>query len=458
MRTDNASMPQTSSSNGPKRNKSETKKAAKPKRHRKILARSESKKRKTKALQIRKLDEFSDEAKAAVEVGRKMVAAVERSLWDIADHAVILHTAHGMTYREIEVFLGTHSFSRYCVLSKISREFPKRDRPDGFTVSHAEATLGAESLKGLNLKRTEIMETIQKKNMSARRIRKHFLGDRQKKAVRHVAKSVKKLISTEGTALEGRALRGDYRERTGDVADGSVATIMTDPPFSQYDRLDDGHYHSGRSGSGLREECSFDTREKAREVTEALFPLAARVLRPGGTLLIFQPGLKVPQRWLLDSAKDNGLICHYMLTWTKMLSQPTDFDHAYTYSSERVLVFARPDEVPRDHSDGKISRSEILTGHPSPTQHFYSQIQSGANAPGDVHKYQKPISLLEDLVRKHSYENELVLDVFGCSAATSIACIKHNRIWRYFEHDPSNFEFGVSRIKKALDGEFDQLG
>lgn len=428
-----------------------------PHRHRKRTSRPKGLRRNTGDTPIRPLEELSEATQAAIAEGRLLVRTVELNLWGIADLAAVLHAEHGLSFREIEAYLGTHSFSRYCVLAKIAREFPPTSREDGFTVSHAEAALQVMTLKGLQLTKPEVVKKIRAEGLKARRVRKHFLQDRQQVVVRHTAKSVAKLIDTDGTAFDGRAVLGDFREKTQGIGDGSVAAIIADPPFSQYDRLDDGHYESGKTGSGLLEGCANDTVIEARRATEALFPLASRVLRPGGTLLVFQPGLKPPQRWLLDVAEEHGLFCHNMLTWPKDLSQPTDFDHAYTYSCERVYVFARPDEIPHDHSDGKVSRSEILNGHASPSQSFYSKIQSGAKTPGQIHKYQKPVSLLEDLVRKHSHEQELVLDVFGCSAATSIACIKHNRESVYFEAFRENYEFGVSRIQKALDGQFDDL-
>lgn len=445
-------VPNDSSKDDSARNTRKTEKAHRHRKRKPIERDSASSPRRDRAI-----GDFPIETREALEHGRELVLAVERDLWQIADHADLLHSKHGVTFREMESLMGTHSFSRYCVLAKMSREFPKDRRPESMTVSAAEAVLRTEGLKGLEMSREAIAKKVIASKLPARRVRKHFLQDRQKRVVRHTSKSVARLISKSGDAFDDRARLGDYRERCNDIADRSVAVMLTDPPFAQYDRTQDGRYDPGRSGSGLREECDFDNREDARAVTEDLFPVAERVLRPGGTLLIFQPGLKPPQQWLFEAAKRSNLQCHYMLTWPKQLSQPTDFDHAYTYSSERVYVFARPEEVPHDHSDGSVSRSEILHGHPAPTQSYYAKIQSGDLAPGQMHKYQKPISLLEHLIRKHSYEQELILDIFGCSASASIGAIKLKREWIYFEHNQSNFEFGVSRIQMATEGRFDEL-
>lgn len=46
---------------------------------------------------------------------------------------------------------------------------------------------------------------------------------------------------------------------------------------------------------------------------------------------------------------------------------------------------------------------------------------------GRFHPTQKPVALLEDLIKKHSYENDLVLDCFSGSGSTAVACYNLNR-------------------------------
>ena len=43
------------------------------------------------------------------------------------------------------------------------------------------------------------------------------------------------------------------------------------------------------------------------------------------------------------------------------------------------------------------------------------------------HPLQKPILLIEKIVRAFSYENDVVLDLFSGSGTTAISCLKTNR-------------------------------
>jgi len=52
-------------------------------------------------------------------------------------------------------------------------------------------------------------------------------------------------------------------------------------------------------------------------------------------------------------------------------------------------------------------------------------IQGGKNR---FHPTQKNLSLFEDLIKKHSNENDVVLDTFLGAGTTAIACKNTNRI------------------------------
>ena len=49
------------------------------------------------------------------------------------------------------------------------------------------------------------------------------------------------------------------------------------------------------------------------------------------------------------------------------------------------------------------------------------------NGKNRFHPNQKPVSLFEDLIKKHSNENDTILDTFLGSGTTAIACKNTNR-------------------------------
>ena len=63
------------------------------------------------------------------------------------------------------------------------------------------------------------------------------------------------------------------------------------------------------------------------------------------------------------------------------------------------------------------------------------------------HPTQKPVSLLERVIKANSNEGDVVLDVFNGSGSTTIACMKTNRTFFGCERDRSYFYPSLQRMK-----------
>ena len=66
----------------------------------------------------------------------------------------------------------------------------------------------------------------------------------------------------------------------------------------------------------------------------------------------------------------------------------------------------------------------------------------------NFHPTQKPVLLLEDLIKTFSNEGNLVVDLTFGSCSTGIACLNTNRKFIGIEMDDNYFSIGVERIKK----------
>ncbi len=66
-----------------------------------------------------------------------------------------------------------------------------------------------------------------------------------------------------------------------------------------------------------------------------------------------------------------------------------------------------------------------------------------------LHPTQKPVPLLEYLIKTYTNEGEVVLDNCMGSGSTGVACINTNRIFIGMELDPHYFEIAGKRIKEA---------
>jgi site-specific DNA-methyltransferase (adenine-specific) len=63
------------------------------------------------------------------------------------------------------------------------------------------------------------------------------------------------------------------------------------------------------------------------------------------------------------------------------------------------------------------------------------------------HPTQKPLSLIKDLIVKHSNVEETVLDTFAGSGTTAIASIETGRNYICIERDENYFKLALQRIE-----------
>ena len=72
---------------------------------------------------------------------------------------------------------------------------------------------------------------------------------------------------------------------------------------------------------------------------------------------------------------------------------------------------------------------------------------SNANRNNRVHPTQKPVALMEYLIRTYTNENETVLDFTMGSGSTGVACLNTKRSFIGIELDEEYFNIAMSRIR-----------
>lgn len=68
-----------------------------------------------------------------------------------------------------------------------------------------------------------------------------------------------------------------------------------------------------------------------------------------------------------------------------------------------------------------------------------------------IHPHEKPVSLIERLIRIYTNEGDTILDPFMGSGTTGIACLHTNRNFIGIEKDPIYFELAKNRIEAEKD-------
>jgi site-specific DNA-methyltransferase (adenine-specific) len=83
--------------------------------------------------------------------------------------------------------------------------------------------------------------------------------------------------------------------------------------------------------------------------------------------------------------------------------------------------------------------------YPRSVQYFVT-----AEMEGKLHPTQKPIALMEWLIKTYTNEGDTVLDPCMGSGTTAIACINTNRNFIGFEKEKTYFDSADNRIKEHL--------
>ena len=69
----------------------------------------------------------------------------------------------------------------------------------------------------------------------------------------------------------------------------------------------------------------------------------------------------------------------------------------------------------------------------------------------NLHPTQKPVALLEELIKTFSNEGDLILDNCMGSGSTAIACMNTNRNYIGFENNKEYYDISEIRIKKHIE-------
>ena len=122
----------------------------------------------------------------------------------------------------------------------------------------------------------------------------------------------------------------------------------------------------------------------------------------------------------------------------KMLYNPQGLIPKKTVRHDNGTRFGTMAGKRPSHQETTISE---YTNYPCDVLEFASETSP-------VHPTQKPIPLIEYLIRTYSNEGDLVLDNCMGSGTTALACIRANRHFIGFELDKKYFDISMQRIKQ----------
>lgn len=215
------------------------------------------------------------------------------------------------------------------------------------------------------------------------------------------------------------------------VSKSAVDLIVADPPYI-ISRA--SNFHTMKDRKNARTGTSFGAWDQEFDNTPWL-KSAHDVLKKGGSLIAFNDFKKVSE--VISIATSLGFVYKDVLVWEKSNPMPRNRDRRYVPSLEMMVWFVKP--------GGKWTFNRQVATYQSPVLKFASE---SGGAFKRIHPTQKPVKLIEAILRVHSNEGDAILDPFMGSGATAIAALNTSRKFVGFEIDEHYCELSNKRIEE----------
>ena len=212
---------------------------------------------------------------------------------------------------------------------------------------------------------------------------------------------------------------GDCLEVMRTIPDKSIDLVLTDPPYNIARK--NNFATMGRAGIDFGEwDKGFDLFSYIDQVS--------RILKKDGSFVVFNDWRNLGA--IAEYAEKQGFDTKDMIRLEKSNPMPRNRDRRYITDYECAIWFVKKGaKWTFNRQDSKYQRPK-----------FVASIESG------LHPTQKNLSLMENLVKIHSNQDDMVIDPFMGSGTTGLACKNLNRKFIGIEKDANYFEIAKSRI------------
>jgi DNA modification methylase len=237
---------------------------------------------------------------------------------------------------------------------------------------------------------------------------------------------------------------GDCLEVMKTIKDNSIDAIITDPPYGTT-------------------QCKWDSVIDFDLMWEQL----NRIIKPNGAIVLFgsEP---------FSSALRMSNIKNYKYDWIWEKERPSNFASAkyqplryleniivFEKLGNKVIYYPQMTDGKKNNSVGngvrnKANESNLpksttsYQNNPNNKKKYPKNIQKFIRGVSQIHPTQKPLALMEYLIKTYTNENETVLDFTMGSGTTMVACQNTNRNGIGIEMDDNYFKIAEKRINKII--------
>ena len=223
------------------------------------------------------------------------------------------------------------------------------------------------------------------------------------------------------------------------LADSSVDLILTDPP-----------YNIGFDGGK-----GWDTVRNYQEWCQQWTKECVRVLKPNRMMVVFGT-LKDDQfiNYKLNTQQQNPelspqneIIWSYNWGGRSKKNFARKQEYAWCWSKGKDFLFNADDvRIPRKVSIGEYKHDGTI-----PTCVWEKNNHTTSKEYCNWHPTQKPLMILERIIKGYTNPGDTVLDIFSGSASTAIAAVNNNRNFIGSELSTEYYEKSLERIDKLTE-------
>lgn len=222
---------------------------------------------------------------------------------------------------------------------------------------------------------------------------------------------------------------GDCIEILPTIEKESIDCIISDIPYqiSKESNFSKGGGDSKKYGSIS---IDFGEWDKKPFDIDTLLRECFRVLCKGGTLIIFYDIFKM--QTIYEIANKIGFKQPRIGFWNKTNAVPINARINYLSNSREyfICLCKNKKKVFNSYYDKAVYNYPIVSGN-------------------RVHPTQKPVSLMEDLIRVHTNEGDYVMDCTMGSGSTMVACANTNRKGIGIELIQKYYDIAVKRVNSS---------
>jgi len=233
-------------------------------------------------------------------------------------------------------------------------------------------------------------------------------------------------------------IQGDCVNILKQINENSVHLVLTDPPYNLGEFMHKRKTNLKKMRENQFAYAGWDNLPYDDWLIEMdnFFNESNRILVKGGTLLIFMSIIKVES--LIRLAEKHKFYYKTTGIWHKTNPMPRNMNLHFVNSTEAWVYFIKGAKTGTFNNEGK-----------SIHDFFETSLTTQSEKKHGKHPTQKPIKLIDKLVKILSNEGDTVVDPFMGSGTTGVSCKKLNRKFIGVEQNADYVEIARLRIEEV---------